>query len=313
MKPYSLDLRERVAAAVEHHEGPQREIARRFRVSLSFITRLRQRCRHTGDLNPQPQGGGHPPALDGAARDRLRELLREQPDATLAELRQRLRLSCSLTALWRTLRQLKITRKKKTRRHEEQGRPDVQAQRATFAEEVAAVDPEDLIFVDESGANTAMTRTYGRAPAGERVPGAVPGHWESVTMLSGMRLSGVVAPWVFGGATDSAAFETYVTEVLAPELQPGDMVVWDNLQAHKSAAAVRAVEAAGATVKPLPPHSPDLTPIEKLWSKVKGRLRSLAARTVRRVYRAVGIALREVTPQDIRGWFQSCGLCPTQT
>jgi transposase len=313
MKPYSLDLRERVAAAVEHHEGSQREIARRFRVSLSFITRLRRRHRWSGDLHPQPHGGGHPPALDEAACDRLREALRQQPDATLAELRRRLRLSCSLTALWRTLRRLKITRKKKTRRHEEQSRPDVQAQRASCVEEVAALDPEGLIFVDESGATTAMTRAYGRAPAGERVPGAVPGHWESVTMLSGMRLSGVVAPWAFEGATDSAAFETYVTEVLAPQLRPGDVVVWDNLQAHKSAAAVRAVEAAGATVKPLPPHSPDLTPIEKLWSKVKGRLRSLAARTVRRVYRALGIALQEVTSQDIHGWFQSCGLCPTQT
>jgi transposase len=109
------------------------------------------------------------------------------------------------------------------------------------------------------------------------------------------------------------AFQTYVAKVLAPELQPGEVVVWDNLQAHKNAAAVQALEAAGAKLKPLPPHSPDLTPIEKLWSKVKERLRSLAARTVQRVYRAVGSALQEVSLQDILGWFQSCGLCPTQT
>jgi transposase len=313
MKPYSLDLRERVAAAVEHHEGSWRQIARRFRVSLSFISRLQRRRRQTADLNARPHGGGHPPALDEAACQRLREVLHERPDATLQELRQHLRLSCSLTALWRTLRRLNITRKKKTRRHEEQDRPDVQAQRATFAEEVAEVAPEHLVFVDESGASTAMARAYGRAPAGARVPGTVPGHWESVTMIAGLRLSGVVAPWVFVGATDNPAFETYVTEVLAPELRPGDVVVWDNLRPHQQAVVVQAVEAVGATVKRLPPHSPDLTPIEKLWSKAKEKLRALAARTVRRVYGAVATALKGVTPSDILGWFRSCGLCPTQT
>src|SRR5262249_42740343 len=111
------------AAAVEHHEGSWRQIARTFRVSLSFITCLRRRHRPTRDLSPAPQGGGHPPALDEAACQRLHEAIRARPDATLQELRQRLRLSCSLTALWRTLRRLRITRKKKTRRHEEQERP----------------------------------------------------------------------------------------------------------------------------------------------------------------------------------------------
>jgi transposase len=96
-------------------------------------------------------------------------------------------------------------------------------------------------------------------------------------------------------------------------LRPGDVVVWDNLTPHQNAEVVQAVERAGATVKPLPPHSPDLTPIEKLWSKAKGVLRTAAARTVRRVYQAMGEALRSVLSQDILGWFQSCGLCPTQT
>ena len=313
MKPYSLDLRQRIAAAIDYHEGSWRDIARRFRVSVSFITRLQRRRQQTGDLNAKPHGGGHPAALDEAACQRLQEVLQQRPDATLHELRRHLRLSCSLTALWRTLRRLKITRKKKTRRHEEQDRPDVQQQRAAFTEEVAEVDPEHLVFVDESGANTAMTRTYGRAPAGVRVPATVPGHWESVTMIAGLRLSGVVAPWMFVGATDNVAFQTYVTEVLVPELQTGDVVVWDNLQPHKQAVLMQAIEAVGATVKPLPPHSPDLTPIEKLWSKTKEKLRALAARTVRRVYGAVGTALKGVTLQDILGWFRSCGLCPTQT
>ena len=313
MKPYSLDLRERVAAAVENREGSWRDIARRFRVSLSFVTRLVQRRRLTGDLAPKPHGGGRSPALDQDARGRLRRLLQKQPDATLAELRQRLGLSCSLVAIWRTLRQMKITRKKKDLHHDERDRPDLQQQRAAFAEEVAAIEPEHLVFVDESGATTVMTRTHGRAPAGERVPGAVPGDWESVTVIAGMRLGGVVAPWVFVGATDTAAFETWVSQVLVPELEPGDVVVWDNLSPHKSALAQRAVESAGATVKPLPPHSPDLTPIEEMWSKVKEALRTLAARTVRRLYQAIGTALQKVTLLDIVGWFHACDLCPNQT
>jgi transposase len=313
MRPYSLDLRERVLAAVEAHEGSWRFIAHRFRVSLTFVARLIQRHRQTGDLAPKPHGGGHPPALDEAARQRLRQLVQEQPDAPLAELRQRLGLSCSLMAVWRTLRELKITRKKKSHRHEEQDRPDVQEKRQAFQEEVAELDPERLIFVDETGATTAMTRTYGRAPAGERVPGTVPGAWDSVTAIAGVRLSGVVAPWAFVGAMDTATLQVYVTQVLVPELRPGDVVLWDNLKPHKNAEVVQAIKQVGATVKPLPPHSPDLTPIEKLWSKTKEALRAAAARTIRRVYKAMGAALQSVVPQDIRGWFQSCGLCPTQS
>jgi transposase len=102
-----------------------------------------------------------------------------------------------------------------------------------------------------------------------------------------------------------------VTEVLAPQLRRGDVVVWDNLQPHKQAAVVAAVAQAGATVEPAPPWSPDLLPIEKLWSKVKGALRSAAARTTETLIDAMGTALQKVCPEDIRGWFQSCGLCAT--
>jgi transposase len=313
MRSYSLDLRQRVVAALDNLDGSFRQIARRFRVSLSFVTRLMQHRRQTGDLGPKPHGGGRRPALDEAAQERLRQLLQKQPDLTLAELRQRLGLSCSLVAIWRALRRLKITRKKKDLHHDEQQRPDVQQQREVFAEEVAEIDPEHLVFVDESGATTVMTRTYGRAPAGERVGGSVPGVWKSVTMLAGVRLSGVVAPWVFEGATDAAAFETWVIEVLVPELEPDDVVIWDNLSPHLSDLAKRAVESAGATVKRLPPHSPDLNPIEEMWSKIKEALRSLAERTVPRLYQAIGTAFRKVTHLDILGWFQDRGLCFDQT
>ncbi len=178
---------------------------------------------------------------------------------------------------------------------------------------MAQLDPARLVLVDETGATTAMTRTYGRAPIGQRVQGAVPGHWKSVTMVGGLRLSGVVAPMAFEGAMDTAHFRAYVEQILAPQLRPGDVVVWDNLKPHQGAGVRQAVEAAQAEVVPLPPYSPDLNPIEELWSKVKGVLRSIGARVVPAVYRALKLGLESVTPRDILGWFQHCGLCPVQS
>lgn len=312
MRPYSMDLRERVAAAVDHHEGSLRQIARNFHVSLSFLTRLLNRRRQSGSLRPRPHGGGHPPALDHAGQQRLRLEVRKQPDATLQELAERVGVRCSRMAIFRTLRKLKITRKKKSLHARERDSPRVRRKRRVFREEVAQLDPEHLVFVDETGANTAMTRTYGRAPRGQRVKGSVPGKWKSVTLIAGLRLSGVVAPWAFEGATDTPAFESYVTQALAPQLGAGDVVIWDNLKPHRAAAARRSVEEAGAVVMPLPPYSPDYDPIEEMWSKVKGFMRSAAARTTEAVYEAMGAALRAVCPSDILGWFKSCGLCATQ-
>lgn len=313
MKPYPIELRERVARAVDQHQDSLARIAALFSVSVSFITRLLQRRRQTGSLQPKPHGGGRSPAVDASGGQRLAQRLREQPDATLHELRQSLGFSGSLMAIWRALKRLKITRKKKTLRAQERDRPEVQAKRQAFQTKVAGFDPNRLVFVDESGATTAMTRTYGRAPQGERVYGSVPGSWKTVTLISAVRLSGVTASLVFPGATDTQAFRTYVDKVLSPQLGEGDVVIWDNLTPHKDRSVLAAVAGTGAQVEPAPPWSPDLLPIEKMWSKVKQGLRSLAARTTETVYQAVGKALKAVCPQDILGWFQSCGLCATQT
>ena len=147
-------------------------------------------------------GGGQPPALTQADLERLRQLVRDQPDATLEELRQRLGIDCSLMAIWRALRRLKITLKKKGLHAEEQDAPKTQQKRAEFRATVATIAPGHLVFVDESGANTAMTRTYGRAPRGQRRgrSSARPvGHVDSDLRL---RLSGVEAPMVFQGSTN---------------------------------------------------------------------------------------------------------------
>jgi|SRR5512132_1268042 transposase len=302
---YSQDLRTRIIATVERGEGSLRQIAQRFLVSLSFVTRLLHHYRTTGSLEPKPHGGGRQPALGPAQLKRLRALIKKTPDATLEELRRGLGVACSTMAIARAVRKLKITRKKKVLHAQERDSPEVQQKRRDFLEELAGIDPRRLVFVDETGANTSMTRTHGRAPVGERVHGAVPGHWDSVTLICGLRLSGVTAPVVFSGATDTAAFQSYVEQVLVPELRPADVVIWDNLKPHQAQAVVAAVERGGARVVPLPPSSPDLTPIEEMYSKVKGALRSAAARSTVAIYAAIGSALHEVSPQDILGWFHS--------
>jgi transposase len=184
------------------------------------------------------------------------------------------------------------------------------AEREAWRREFAAIDPAKLVFVDESGASTAMDRAYGRAPSGVRVDGPVPhGHWKMTTLTAAVRLDGVPpsACLAVDGATDTACFEAYIEACLIPALRPGDIVVMDNLACHKAAGVARLIEGAGASVRYLPAYSPDLNPIEQLFSKLKAALRKAAARTVEAVIAAMGEALRAVRPGDIRGWFAHSG------
>jgi transposase len=307
-----MDLRERVAAAIDQGES-QRQVARRFGVSLSFVTRLIQRRREAGTLAPKPHGGGRQPALDFPKRVRLARLISEQPDATLKELKQRGGFTCTLTTLWRTLRRFKLTFKKKSLHPSERGDPKVQAKRRRYRAKVGQINPKRLMFVDETGVNTSMTRSHAWAPRGERASGSVPTSWSATTVIAALGLDGVKAPLVFSGATDTAAFQEYVDQVLSSELKPGDVVVFDNLKAHLAPGVEESIKKANATVLRLPPYSSDYNPIEELWSKFKGKLRAIGARTKENLYAAVGDALDQVTVKDILGWFNHSGVYATQS
>jgi len=153
-----------------------------------------------------------------------------------------------------------------------------------------------------------MTRLYGRAPRGSRVYDRVPnGRWETTTMIAAMGRNGAQAPWVLDGPMDGEAFRVYAEQVLVPTLEPGDIVVMDNLSVHKNPAARATILAAGAEIWDLPPYSPDLNPIEKMWSKVKAYLRKGKARTSKTLCHAIGDAMAQVTQEDIINWFASCG------
>ena len=153
-----------------------------------------------------------------------------------------------------------------------------------------------------------MTRLRGRAMRGKRVHACTPhGHWNTTTILGSIRLDGSNACMTIEGATDAEVFLEYVRQVLCPTLRPGDIVVMDNLAPHKSEETLALIKEAGAEVLFLPAYSPDLNPIEKMWSKIKQWLRSAEARTHPALLQAIAAALKQVTPKDAMGWFASCG------
>jgi len=173
---------------------------------------------------------------------------------------------------------------------------------------VRVLDPRRLVFVDECSTNIALTRLYGRAPRGERAYGQAPRYWgKNITLICSLSTEGVGAAMSVEGATDGAAFETYIEHFLAPTLKDGQVVVMDNLQVHKSRRVKEIIEGAGAEVLFLPPYSPDFSPIEETFSKVKGILRRVGARTREALVEATGYALDAVSWRDAVGWFGHCG------
>lgn len=180
--------------------------------------------------------------------------------------------------------------------------------RAAWWEEIADVSAEQLVFVDESGANITLTPRYGRAPRGARCIGQVPRNWgKNTTLMAAMTLGGVQTAVVIEGAMDRPVFDQFVAHFLVPQLRPGQRVIWDNLSVHKSLDAEDLIAAAGCRVVRLPSYSPDFNPIELLFSKLKAHLRRANQRTVEGLWEAIGEGLDLITAQDARGWFEHCG------
>jgi len=164
------------------------------------------------------------------------------------------------------------------------------------------------VFLDESGVTTEMTRRYGRAERGERVPEATPaGHWHTLTLLGAITLDGLLASMTIESPTDGEVFLAFLQQVLCPRLRPGQIVVMDNLSAHKSAAVRNCIQQAGARLLYLPPYSPDFNPIEQCWAKIKQQLRAAKARLLEALNQAVSAALSTVTAQNASAWFRNCG------
>lgn len=197
---------------------------------------------------------------------------------------------------------------KKSAHAAEQNRPDILRRREAWFEGQLDLHPERLVFIDETGASTKMARLHGRAPRGQRLRAAVPhGHWKTTTFVGALRLSGMSAPMVLDGPMNAVWFLAYVKQVLAPTLAPGDVVILDNLPAHKGTAVRDAIEALGARLLFLPPYSPDFNPIENAFAKLKAFLRKAAARTIDDLWAAIGTAIDAFTPAECANYFAATG------
>jgi transposase len=187
----------------------------------------------------------------------------------------------------------------------------VKARRRAWFDGQPDLDPAKLIFIDETSASTKMARLRGRAKRGERCRAAIPhGHWKTTTFTAGLRLDGLTAPMLLDGAMNGPAFLAYAEQVLAPELRPGDLVIMDNLPAHKMSAVREAIEKTGASLLLLPPYSPDFNPIEMAFAKLKAILRKAAARTIDDLWAAIADCLSQFSPTECRHYFQAAGYDP---
>ena len=204
--------------------------------------------------------------------------------------------------------EIEIAAQKKSLHAAERESGRVELRRAEYQAEMAGKILSRLKFLDEAGSNLAMTRLYGRAAKGERVIESVPQNYgENITILATLGLSGITAPMTINGAVDGSVFKVYVEEVLCPTLREDDVVVMDNLPAHKVSGIRELIESKGAKLIYLPPYSPDMNPIEKCWSKIKTYLRKAKARTRAELEKAFREALLLITEEDAVGWFKSCG------
>lgn len=312
VKPYSSDLRERVLADCDEGKSTK-EVARKYRVSTAWVRRLKQRRRDTGSIEPKKQRHGPLPRRTEQSKP-IAEAVEKTPDATLGEIRSDQKSSLSITTLWRIVRELGLTFKKKTLHASEQDRTDVKALRESWPEKIAGIAVENWVFLDETAATTNMTRRYGRCRRGQRLKMKVPhGHWKTTTLVVGLRVSGLTAPTVIDGAMNGELFLAYVEQQLVPTLKAGDVVVMDNLPSHKRAGVREAIETVGARLLYLPPYSPDLNPIELAFSKLKALLRKAGERTVEGLWKLIGRLIDEVKPEECRNFFTHCGYHATPT
>jgi transposase len=201
---------------------------------------------------------------------------------------------------------------KKSLHASEQARPDVAEARTNWKSAQASLDPQKLVFIDETGASTKMVRLYGRSPKGARVVAEAPfGHWKTTTFTAGLRMSGLVAPFILDGPMNGDAFLVYIEDILIPSLAPGDIVIMDNLPAHKVAGVRERIETAAAKLLYLPPYSPDLNPIEMIFAKLKAILRKAAERTIPALWMRIETALEAFKQPECAACLRHAGYAST--
>lgn len=303
---------ERVLSYVDEGHS-RRAAAAHFRGSVSFVVNLVKAFGARGSLAPKPSGGRRHAKLE-PHRAFLLQKIAEKADITMPELAAELAAATCEKADPASLSRWLIRigyRFKKTLRASEHDRPDVKQAREEWTltrQPAMRLEPHRLVFLDETGTTTKMTRLRGPSPKGQRLFSKVPfGHWMTQTFIAGLRCDALTAPFVIDAPINRRIFETYVETQLAATLKPGDVVVLDNLPAHKSAAAEQAIRATGAWLLFLPPYSPDLNPIEMAFAKLKALLRARAVTTIDALWRAIGEICDLFSPQECQNYFNAAG------
>lgn len=312
MKALSVDFRHKIIETYENEPVSQRQLAKRFRISLSSVTRILKQYRQTGDLNPKPRPG-RSPTLNSEHLQLLEDLVNAQSDITLGELCQALfeqtEISVSEPTMCRVMQRLNLTRKKKALHPPDKESERVQRLRCQYWEHLRDVRAEDLIFIDESGVNLGLIRLFAWAIKGKRAYAKKPKRGKHVSIAAALSLTGVVAFAVIFGAFDGLTFEAFIQTRLVPKLWPGACVVMDNCSIHKEEEIRPMIEAVGARLVYLPPYSPDFSPIENFWSKVKAILKTIGARSYQALSEAIDTAFGKTTQTDIKNWFTHCCYC----
>src|SRR5580692_11243312 len=308
-KPYSMDLRERVVAAVDKGGLSCHRAAAQFGVGVNTVILWVRRFRETGSVAPGQMGGHKPKKISGKHRDWLLERTKAR-DFTLrglvAELAER-GLKVDYRSVWEFVHAENLSFKKSVVAGE-RDRPEVARRRAQWTKYQDRVEGERLVFIDETWTRTDMAALRGWAPRGRRLTAKVPhGRWKTMTFLAALRHDRIDAPWFIEGPIDGESFRTYVEKILLPTLRPGDIVVLDNLGSHRGKAVRQLIRSAGAKLFFLPKYSPDLNPIEQVFAKLKHLIRKAAARTVDAVCAAIGEALPAFTPQECANYLKNSG------
>jgi len=309
-KTKSLDLRRQVVAAYESGlSGTYAQTAVLFGVGRATVNRWLRRKRQSGDVKPLPRPGNNPRRVD---LNWLRAHAQQHPDARLVDRVQAWQahggMRVHIATMSKAMRTIGWTYKKKTPMARERERPDVIAKRDAFKAEQPAFEPAKLVFVDESGFRLGGTPRYGWAQRGCDAPGShVQGKWESVTMVGAVALDGFRGFMTVDSATSNDVFMAFVSHQLVPRLNHGDIVVMDNLTAHKSKPVIEAIEQAGASVVFTPPYSPEYNPIEKTWAKPKDFIRRLPTLSREAFDKAICAAMAAITAADIKGWVRHAG------
>jgi transposase len=285
----------------------QKEAARMFGVSEPSVKRYLKLRRETGNLTPR-KIPGRPKKKMGPLLDGLSHQLEVHPDATLAEhcrlWETETGAKVSSSTMGRAIERLHWTRKKKSivaseRKEEERQR---------FRERIKQIETSKFRIIDETGSNLALTRCYARAPRGKRAIGTVPyKRGKNLTTITDLSLHGLGEMFIIDGAVNGDLFEAYIEHVFLPTLLPGEIVMMDNLSSHKGEKVRQLIEAKGGFLLFLPAYSPDFSPIEEAFSKVKHFLRGIGARTREELFQAIQDAMQTITTSDIRGWFRHCG------